>query len=475
MPVTTQKRAKNVLVIYVDQWRWDALGSMGSQAHTPNLDKLASDGVQFDHAFVQSPVCMPSRVSMLTGRYPSNLGITHMGVPVDENTETVATTLRRRGWRTANIGKLHFLPHANRDHSATHPDYGFDTLQLSDEPGVYHDDYRAWVASVAPESLPAVTGELPPAAHTWRETMGETRTAEFGDRSARDDFAEVREFGADDNLTHTAWVASQTVDHLRSLSSEQPAFTIASFFSPHAPFCVPRRFLDLYDAQSLSLPALTDQDRQRQAVDGPSDAHLRTMRHGYYAAISEVDWHIGRILDVLDELGRSDDTLVVFVADHGEWMGDNLRFSKGYPADDPVSRVPLIMRWPEGTHEAGRVVTDIVECVDIVPTVLDAVGVPAPRHLQGASLRGYLDGSGEKVNALGITEHDGWRSIRVENHRYLVHSDGTETLWEVSLDGLELRDVTTDPAAAETLSDIRRRYIAHVLRSERPRERTWAY
>lgn len=165
----------DVLLIYVDQWRWDALGVLGSQARTPTIDALAREGVHFDHAFVQSPVCMPSRVSLLTGRYPSDLRITQMGVPVPPQTETIADVVGRRGWRTSNIGKLHFLPHANRDHTIGHPPYGFDLLALSDEPGVYEDDYRAWVRSVDPTATAALNGGLPPAAHIWQRRHGTGR------------------------------------------------------------------------------------------------------------------------------------------------------------------------------------------------------------------------------------------------------------------------------------------------------------
>ena len=382
-------KADNVLIVYTDQWRWDALGSLGSPAQTPVLDELAAGGVHFDHAFVQSPVCMPSRVSMLTGKYPSTLGITHMGVPVPEATETVASIVGRRGLRTANIGKLHFLPHANRDHTLPHPMYGFDELVLSDEPGVYEDDYRAWLRAIDPAAADSFTCGLPPAAETWQATLGIHRNG--SNIGARDDYDGARVFEASEELTHSAWVATRTIEHLRSLSAKEPSLTIASFFSPHPPFHVPQRFLDLYDRDTLPLPALSAAELAQQAQGEITDEQLRAIRHGYYAAISEVDFHIGRILDVLEELGRRDNTLIVFVSDHGEWLGDHLRFAKGYPADDAVSRVPLIFSWPAGVTEPGRRETTLVEAVDIVPTILDALGIATPTPLQGRSLHDHLD------------------------------------------------------------------------------------
>jgi arylsulfatase A-like enzyme len=133
-------RRPNILLIYTDQLRWDALGCNGNRdVRTPNLDALAAGGLTFDHFFVQNPVCMPSRLSFLTGQYPSTLRVTHMGVPVPEDVVALPRLLSPYGYMTANIGKLHFLPHANRDHRVPHPAYGFDHLEISDEPGCYED------------------------------------------------------------------------------------------------------------------------------------------------------------------------------------------------------------------------------------------------------------------------------------------------------------------------------------------------
>ena len=473
--VSPQRPSPDVLLIYTDQWRWDALGGLGSPARTPVLDQLAAEGVHFDHAVVQSPVCMPSRVSMLTGRYPSDLGITHMGVPVPEQTETIASVLAPRGWRTANIGKLHFLPHANRDHSSAHPRYGFDVLALSDEPGVYDDDYRAWVRATAPEALDTLSLGLPPAAHSWQEAMGTCDQITHAVTGPRSDYDDVHVFEPAAELTHTAWVATRTIEHLEALPAGGPAFTIASFFSPHSPYHVPPEFLDLYDRNQLPLPKLTASDRARQDDLGLTDDRLRTIRHGYYAAISEVDHHIGRILQTLERLGRAENTVVVFLSDHGEWLGDHLRLAKGYPADDPVSRVPLIIRWPAGVTSPGRTVSTIVEAIDVMPTLLDALGVPIPRTVQGRSLLPALRGDQLTREELGITEHAGWRSVRTRSYRYLIHADGRESLWHLDDDPHEDTDVAASTAHATALTDHRLLLLQRLLDSERPLPRSWPY
>ena len=392
----------NILILYTDQQRWDALGANGNQdIITPNLDKLAASGVNFTRHFVQSPVCMPSRISMLSGRYPSSLGITSMGVPVPEDVVTLPHILKQYGYRTANIGKLHFLPHANRDHRLPHPAYGFDHLEIADEPGVYEDAYRAWARRKAPEQMDGISAGIPPAARVWQRVMGiDDGVAHRGDPDGRRDFDRAIPFAADDGLTHSAFVGERTMAFIEQ-SGDAPFLCIAGFYSPHAPWMTPQKYLDLYDAEKLSLPDFPARiNAQRpQAPEEPfSDAQLRRARQGYYAMISEVDHYVGEILDRLEACGKRNDTIVVFTSDHGEWLGEHLRYGKGYPADDAVSRVPLIISAPEG--ERDRTYSGVVEAVDIVPTLLELAAIQIPPFLQGESLAGVVEGRGARHKIL---------------------------------------------------------------------------
>ena len=405
----------NILLLYTDQQRWDALGANGNpEILTPNLDALARRGTSFTRHFVQNPVCMPSRVSMLSGRYPSSLGITHMGVPVPEDIVTLPTILRQYGYRTANIGKLHFLPHANRDHRLPHPAYGFDHLEIADEPGVYEDAYRAWARRKAPEQMDAISAGIPPMTRVWQRAMGiNDGVAHRGNPDGRYDFDGGIAWAADEGLTHSAFVGEQTAEFIKS-SGAQPFFCIAGFYAPHAPWISPRNYLDLYDPSRLSLPGYpAEVDAQRSSdPDAPfSDAQLRRAKQGYYAMISEMDHYVGQILAALDECGKADDTVVVFTSDHGEWLGDHLRYGKGYPADDACSRVPLILSSPAGrraqTHDG------IVEAVDIAPTLLELAGIQIPPFMQGASLARVVEAGEPTAKDIAITEGSDWKSLRI--------------------------------------------------------------
>ncbi len=470
-------RRPNILILYTDQQRWDALGANGNQeVITPNLDALASDGVSFKRHFVQNPVCMPSRISMLSGRYPSTLGITRMGVPVPEDIVTLPHTLKQYGYRTANIGKLHFLPHANRDHSLPHPAYGFDHLEIADEPGVYEDAYRAWVRRRAPEQIDSISAGIPPASRVWQRTMGiDDGVVHRGDPEGRHDFDRAIPFAADAGLTHSAFVGEQTIEFIGQ-TGEAPFLCIAGFYSPHAPWMAPRKYLELYDVEKLSPPEFPDRiNAQRpQAPEAQfSDAQLRRARQGYYAMISEVDHYVGRILDSLEANGKRNDTIVVFTSDHGEWLGDHLRYGKGYPAADAVSRVPLIISAPEGLRDQAH--NGVVEAIDIVPTLLELAGIQIPTFLQGQSLAGLIERGDQPGKSIALTEGDGWKCLRTDRYRYLVHADGRESLWDIEADPGEYFDVAPRGDYAGALADCRKTLLQRLLEIERPRPRAWAY
>lgn len=465
----------NILLLYVDQMRWDCLGAHGNrEINTHNLDKLASQGTSFTHHFVQHPLCMPSRVSMLSGQYPATLGITHMGVPVPEDLSILPTFLKQAGYTTANIGKLHFQPHPNREHRDLHPAYDFDHLEISDEPGVYEDAYRAWARTKKSHQMDSLSVGLPPATKVWYDLMGEDDGVIHPSNEPRNDFDCTKVFRGDDDMTHTAFVAEQTQEYLRQHVNRQPFLCIAGFYSPHAPMVVPQKYLDLYEQNRLSLPNYPPEiDAQRPATGDFSDDHLRDIKHGYYAMISEVDDHIGRILETLEELGLVENTIIVFTSDHGEWLGDHLRFSKGYPADDSASRVPLIIRHPHNAHTNN--IEAIVESIDIVPTLLECAMMQIPTHLQGQSLLPLLRGVQDSIKQCALVEGKGWKNIRTRRYRYLVHDDGSEGLWDIENDAGEYHNLADDRDYQKILNELRHLMLQKLLQKERSKRRAFPY
>lgn len=471
----------NILLIHTDQQRWDALGANGNnEIHTPNLDRLADEGVNFDRYFVNAPVCMPSRESYLTGQYPSELCIFQNGKKLPEDIATLPDLLGQRGYETANIGKLHFLPHADRDHTQPHPDYGFDHLEISDEPGCYEDDYRAWVRKRAPEQLDKISVGLPPATKTWHELMGTDDGIHHPEPRFR---TEAVPFDADDDLTHTAFVGQRTSEYVRAHADDSdPFLCVAGFYSPHSPWVVPQRYLDLYDRDAITVPDLpprlqakrdgieVDPDDRSQATF--SETERREIRHGYYAMVSEVDRWVGEILDTIEAQGIAEETVVVFTSDHGEDLGDHLRYGKGWPAWDTISRVPMIVRWPEKVTNPGRTESTLIEAVDLVPTLLDAAGIAIPSTLQGQSIVPLLAEETYTGRGSALTEASKGKILRTDQYRYTVTADGTERLYDLDADPAEHHDLSDDDSYADTLSELRakllRRSVAVDIDSERP-------
>jgi arylsulfatase A-like enzyme len=461
----------NILIIYTDQQRWDALGANGNkEIITPNLDKLACEGLNFNHYFVQNPICMPSRISFLTGQYPSTLGITHMGVPVPPETITLPKLIKNYGYVSGNIGKLHFLPHANRDHRSVHPDYGFDHLEISDEPGCYEDAYRAWVRAKAPEQLDHLSLGLPPATQVWHKTMGVKDGIVHPEREPKYAVA----FPGKSEFTHSAFVAEQTMDFMEKHANDS-WLCVAGFYSPHAPWVAPQEFLDMYDPETLSLPVYPPHVDEQRSDTHFSNKELRSVKHGYYAMITEVDYYVGRLMEKLKELGLDKDTIVVFTSDHGEYLGDHLKYGKGHPGEDCVSRVPFIIRWPQGVKQPGRTIAEIVEAVDVVPTLLESAGIPVPAEIQGRSFKPLVQNEAFAGKGYAIMEFTGWKSIRTQTYRYLCEANGREILYSLEEDPLEYTDVSERREHSEALNGLRKQLLVATIKNEAPLQRIWPY
>ena len=204
-----------------------------------------------------------------------------------------------------------------------------------------------------------------------------------------------------------------------------------------------------------------------------SDQELRSAHHGYYAMVSEVDHHVGRILSELEQLGLAENTIVVFTSDHGEWLGEHLRYGKGYPGHDCVSRVPLIIRYPRKIDKEKKI-NQIVEGVDVVPSLLDYAGIPIPPHLQGNSLTKVIQND-EPSNGVALMEMTGWKTIRTDSFRYIIESDGRESLYDLQKDPSAYQNVAKDPAYASVLENHRLRLIRRLIEIERPLPAIWPY
>lgn len=452
------KLRKNILLIYTDQQRWDTINALGnSNISTPNLNRLVESGVSFSRAFVNCPVCMPSRMSMLSGRYPATLGIQSNGSEMPESVECVQHLLQRVGYRTANLGKLHFRNHASayRDHADPYPAYGFDININSDEPGCYDDSYIEWVRQRDPTMVQKCRIDTPPA---WTGTAITGRPR---------DVYEPYVFEGEESYSHSAFVAERTCQFLRESNGRQPFFCIAGFYAPHTPINPPQRFVDMYDASTLPLPNRRDGQNFRSVTDG----QWQQIRAYYYALISHVDDQIGRILDTLEAEGLSENTAVVFTSDHGEYLGDHGRIQKG-GAEDASSRVPLLFQIP-GIDCREQSIDSIVEATDIVPTLLALCEVPKPSWCRGESLLPLIKGERFERDRGSVAfielkngKTDGYKAIRCNDFLYIYYLDGRESLFNLREDPNQLSDIAAAPGAAKLLAEARSVFISKMISCE---------
>ena len=443
----------NILFLTTDQQRFDGLGINNPNAglvKTPVIDELAWSGANFTNFFVNNPVCMPTRACVLTGRRPHSHGVRENGIPLPEDEVTLAHWLGDHGYRTANLGKLHFLPHSGRDHTQPHPPYGFDVPLISDEPGCYPDAYIRWIRSIDPAleakvrvPIPAVEDRGGPTGH-WV-------------------------FEGPEECSHTAWVADRTIEFIRGASTaNRPWFAIAGFYLPHSPCNPSQKYLDMYPVDEMPLPMrregeLDDKPPMFQRI-AQNTAHLtdrdwQEFRAYYYASCSFVDHHCGRILGALAGLGLEEDTIVVFHSDHGDLCGDHWMTSKHATNYDGIIRVPLAIRWP-GKIDPGTSLCEQVECIDLMPTVLRAASLPAPEGCQGESQWDLVTGEGpggkERV-LVELTRPGGIdvRTIRTEGYKYSRLNSGHEVLFDLTEDPDEFVNLAEDPAATGLLAEAR--------------------
>lgn len=366
----------NLLFIYTDEQRFDTLAAYGNRRISmPNLNRLADRSCVFHRAYVTQPVCTPSRSSLLTGLYPHANGCTANNLPLDAQIPCLPELLPPGRYATAHFGKWHLGDELFAQH-------GFEAWRSTE------DGYNRWFG-------PGRDGRAVSDYTRWLIGLGET--PRNGHCFGRDEAARLPE-----SRSKPAFLAEQASQFIRE-NRGQPFCLYVNFLEPHMPFNGPRN--GQYDPGAVPLPANhacppTSRDHLRSRIfhaayasgrrfetrsADPDD--MRRLIARYWGLCSQVDAHCGTILDTLESCKLWDDTIIVFTSDHGDMMGSHQLIAKCVMYEEAV-RVPLLVKLP-GQHEA-RAVAGPVSQIDMVPTLLEALGVTAPGHLQGRSLLGRM-------------------------------------------------------------------------------------
>ena len=420
-------RQANLLFLCSDQHQAAASGCYGHhQVRTPHIDEIASEGVRFERAYCQSPVCVPSRGSIITGNYASRHGAKILSDPLPESARTVAHFFGDQGYSTAAIGKMHFVDETQR--------HGFG--------------HRVNAAT-----------------HQARLTAAEARS--FREDQGGGGGVDGRPSAMPERLFRDTHYAEEAVRFLRA-HRDKPFCLWASFFMPHTPLVPHRKYWDLYDGVRLDLP-----ERSPRALESGFHGHLVRARErgwyqqsdeqlhesirGYYGNVSQMDANVGRVFDTLRELGLEENTVVVYTSDHGEMAGAHRMWTKHNMYEQSV-RVPLIVRTPERAG-AGSSRNEIVEQVDLFPTVAELCGFTAPSGLHGQSFARAVNGQKQTAREFAYSEYYFCRRVFTADDRFvgkppiLMVRTGRWKLNHLSWERSELFDLENDPGEFRNVID----------------------
>jgi arylsulfatase A-like enzyme len=419
----------NILIIQPDQHRADVMGCSGNRlALTPNLDKLASAGIRFSNATSASPVCCPFRATLQTGLYIHEHGVVQNGIRLKHEFETIGEIFSENGFATGYIGKWHlegFIPD--------------DTVGGYIEPGE--------------------------ARQGWQEWLGYEKSHEyFKVWKYNDNREKVRLHDYD---WEPAWHTDMALDFIRRKDRENvPWCYYVAYGPPHKPEQCPPQFLDRYDPGAFVLPPGAEGD-----LTEDKKQELREIMQMYYAQVSAVDHEVGRLLEGLKQMEVDDQTIIVYVSDHGDVLGshnadivlkyietnrnvNNTLRTKGKPFSTAF-RIPFIISGPE-VKIPGMECDALVSSVDLAPTILDLAGIEIPEYMQGKSMADWYSvgqGPDQPYIYMGLhNNHNAWRAVWDGQH--LLSMLDYKLLYDHYKDPDELENLYQDPASGNKRKEL---------------------
>ncbi len=465
-PAPAEERP-NILFIAVDDLRPE-LGCYGHR-HTksPRIDRLASQGVLFRRAYCQQPLCNPSRTSLMTGMRPETVGVLGNHVYFRDRFPNIATLpqhFKNHGYQSVGIGKLYHGPFIE---GSICPRWD----RLDDPPSWSEPAIRFWpryyfTSDGIVQAKRVFRGRY---RDQYRKGEDWRKALLFGPMTEDPDVP--------DNQLYDGKVGDAAVEKLKQLVEKgKPFFLGVGFIKPHTPFIAPRKYWDLYDPKTIPLAKSPDfpegapriawhrSGELRRYTDQPkrkpfSEPNRRRLRHGYFACISHVDAQIGRVLDELDRLKLTDNTVVVLWGDHGYHLGEQDMWGK-HTCFENAARVPLIVRAPKSAG-SGRATKALVELVDLYPTLCDLAGLPLPSHLEGTSFAPLLARPDHPWKTAAFTDQPArgnadkggtviGRSMKTDRYRYTEWIERTSG----KLVARQLYDHQIDPLETINLAEL---------------------
>lgn len=453
--VLSAAQKPDVLVILTDQWSPRFTSWENPEVRTPNLDRLAREGMIFDACYTTSPVCMPARISLLTGLYPHNGGHSVWGNAKDYFVPPEAAPMfrdiQRAGYTTAQIGKTHW----------TSGPAWRQSFQTEEE---YH--HALGLDHVMDVSGPVDSPKArdPYAQYLEKRGLLESTTADLRERYLKWEY-EPRASLVKPEDYHDTFVTREAAGFIRQQSKEKPLCVVVSLHSPHPPLDAPGEFATMFEAEKLTLPANVPEQffREGHLLRRPD---VQRLLANYLGKIALVDASVGHLIDALKQRGTWDDAFVCLTADHGEMMGSHGHLTKGRFYEESC-RVPLFIRWP-GHVKTGRSKAP-VQMFDVYPTIVEAIGGELSPGRFAKSLLPVATGRASTVRAVAISEigQQSPLDMMARDIRYKWWADGErEYLFDLESDPLEEHNLADDPAHRETLSHMREQMLTQLRSSQ---------
>lgn len=445
----------NILIIKSDQHNARCLGVNGHrQVKTPNLDALAKDGINFTRAFVQNPICTPSRMCYLTGQYAHNHGIygltQHNSVFFSQALPSMFSEFKKFGYHTGIVGHVHVPDEWLQPHC-----YQYRNMYPDGSDGGPYVDYLR-------------VHDLLDKRDEFLKGVGQTYDACASKLSFED--------------SPDGYILRSFHEFVDDLPADQPFFYQMDPLHPHQCWIPVKEFWDMYEGVELELPPSADEDlsgkppNQARTLEAfhnypwlfePKTYEAGRLRklQGYYGCISQVDHMVGLTLKKLREIGREENTIVIYCTDHGDFALEHGFVEKAPGISyDAILRTPMIWRWPAGGFDTGSIVSELIESVDVFPTVCSLLGVQPPDTIDGVDISPMLKGDTKPVKEFVIAEFPLSRTIRTKEwklcHRprgmYKEKEDIGE-LYHVSEDPWEMKNLYDDPKHSDIREELRRK------------------
>ena len=449
----------NVLLLMTDQQRWDAMGCSGDWVETPNLDRIASEGVRFTNCVTTSPVCIPTRLSLATGLYPHNTGVwNNMNHTMPAETPTWMQAMRDAGYRTSLFGKTHLHPHGGdlREREDLMNAYGLDDVNEIGGP-------RA-----SASTLSHMTAE-------WEEKgLWDAYRADYRERFSTKPHLVRPSTLALENYADV-YVGQQAKQYLQDYDRQEPWCCWVSFGGPHEPWDTPEPYASLYDPEAMpeAVPRPSAGERPRGHLDRLMErinpafepGEIGRLRADYAGNVTLIDAQIGEILDAIAARGELENTVIVHTSDHGEMNGDYGLIYKGNFLNGAV-RIPLLVRTPDSTN-AGSVCESPVEWIDIGPTLVEMAGGELAHRQFGKSLCPVLTQPELTHRDFAISEIQGEIMLLNQEWKAALNTDGeVYLLFDVQNDPNEIHNLAGGPEVVDVETALRLQILEWLVQTQ---------